>query len=231
MLYMENDTMQNIESSSTPQPKPEKPRASSWPKIILITFLGLILISGLVFAYIQINKNQTTKQQNLTQIEVDQTNSPTELNQNLGPLSDWKNYSNDWYSFKYPQSYDTYAMEEISETAVMVAPKEIVDEAKQSKLGFNDAKFPPLLINVFSKMIIPQNDQYWQVTSEPITIGGVTGTIYYKVALQGMKGVSKGDKITSVVVNYKNAYIKIELLDQKLKEAYDQILSTFTFTN
>ena len=206
--------------------EPPKPKKNNLV-VILLSVLLLISISVSIFFALQTQK--LAKQ--LSQLQVQPTSIPAP-SATADSTSNWKTYSNTGYSFKYPIEWDTYSLgEEGAKSTLMIAPKEKVDKVRQIPGGFGGGTFLTLTINTKSEPPVWKTDEYWQVTSEPIKVGGIDGTKYNVNVIQDLPGLSKGDKIISIVVKNNSTYIQIDLLDQTYKEIFDQILSTFRFTN
>lgn len=209
----------SVENNPPSVPPALKPKNKLIPILLIILILTVLGVGGM-FAY----KNFFVKAPTPTPTPVS-TPEPTP-----DPTADWKTYSNKLFSFKYPPTWDTYLMGENVETALMVAPKEKVDGVKQME-AFGGGSFLTLVINTSIKPFEFKSDEYQSVSSKPITVGGINGTVYSTDIIQDMQGFSKGNKITTVDVKVDNTYISIGLLDQEYKETYDQILSTFTITD
>lgn len=116
---MDNEIQQNIPPI---QPLPQVPvtPSANYSKLLLFTMLGLIVVTGAVFAGIQIGKNQKTRQQPITeqptilptQVVVNPTTIPTtiwptEPNPSINPTADWKTYANTKFNYeiKYPEQF------------------------------------------------------------------------------------------------------------------------------
>lgn len=187
------------------------------PVIIITSFLGVI---GFLFY-----QNTQLPSQNQAQSE-SPTPKLTTKTTNPDLTSEWIKFNNDTYTIKYPDSWDTAVIGDNSSSR-MVAPKEIIDKVKQAKGGFGGGTFLTITINTNAEKPVWETSEYWTVTNEQINIDGVSATKYNISVIQDGPGFSSGDKITSVVVKYNGKYTKIELLDQKYKDIYNQILATF----
>lgn len=208
-------------------------RQKGFVQIIVIVLL-LVFVGGVAY-YFGVKKGNiepvptqsTTSDKIDTPISTTSTTKPT-----TNPTVNWKTYTNSQnkFSFKYPASWDTYPLGESNQVStLMVAPQEKVDKVKQMQGGFGGGIFLALTISIKTKPPVWETDENWQVTSQPIEIGGVSGTKYNINVIQDMPGLSKGDKTISVVVKNNEKYIQIDLLDQTYKDIFDQILSTFKF--
>jgi len=184
------------------------------PTIIIVSFIG-------VMGYFFYEKSKP--------LTVIPTTKLTETATDSVSTSPLKEFNGEKYSLTYPTSWDTAVIGE-NKNSRIVAPKEIVDKIKQMQGGFGGGTFLTLTINTDVEDPIWKTSENWIVTSEPIKIDNISGTKYNISVIQDGPGYSVGDKITSVVVNYKDKYTKIDLLDQKYKDIYDQILSSFEFT-
>lgn len=93
--------VQPLPQTPTPAPIPIPP-STNWAKVMLITVLGLVIITGAVFIGIQLGKSQTNKKAVLessslilptpTQTTVSPTVQPT-TNPTTNPIADWKIYN------------------------------------------------------------------------------------------------------------------------------------------
>lgn len=116
---MENEIQQNIPPvQPLPQTPSIVPSSTNWLKILLFVVLGLAVVAGSVFIGIQIGKNQTSSQQ---QITVQPTVLPTQTVTNpttipisttttiptINPTSDWQVYLNTQanFSINYPKGW------------------------------------------------------------------------------------------------------------------------------
>ncbi len=116
---MENQTIPTAQPSyemtpdTTLVPEPTK----NWTKPILLSFIGILIAGGLVYAGVQIGKNQTPNQQSViaqpttTPAEIaanpTATPSPATVSPAVDPTAGWKTYSNSQIgaSIKYPSDW------------------------------------------------------------------------------------------------------------------------------
>jgi hypothetical protein len=215
----------------TPPPEPASPpvdqvkiepkKGSSITKVALIFFLVAVFVAAGYFLW--------TKYFSGSKVEI--TPSPIVVATSFptpDPTADWKIYTSKIFSFKYPVSWDTYIIGENTASTLMVAPLERVNSMKQTEaMGGSNI----LTLTITTKPDAPtwKTDEYWQVISEPISVGDIDGTKYTINVIQDLPGFSKGDTITSVVIKNESTYFQIDLLDQAYVEIYDQILSTVNF--
>lgn len=107
---MENEVQPTIPPvQPLPQTPVPVPPSTNWSKTLLFTALGLVIVAGSVFFGIQIGKSQISNQQPVT-VQPTITPSQTLVNPTAlpttNPTTDWKTYTNQKLSFtvKYPSN-------------------------------------------------------------------------------------------------------------------------------
>ncbi|MBU1104379.1 hypothetical protein KJ664_00570 [Patescibacteria group bacterium] len=227
---MENEIQPNtppiqpLPQSSTPIPTQ---KTTKWSKILLFTVLGLGAIAGSIFFGIQIGKNQTPNQQPIvvqptaspTQAIVNPTALPTE-NPTIDTTTNWKTYTSTTYglSFKYPQDYK---VEERSDGFFVISTQ--TDNVPQSGISI-DAR---------------QQGSYQSLAkaqaniNTAFTVNGsseVNGWTTFDVI--GKEGMLKDIEFKLAIAPYKTGAIEMETINNEpYRNIFDQILSTFKFTN
>lgn len=217
----------------TPQVAVEQPKQSNFLIVLLSVLLTIAILSTGFFAYQTqklVKELTLLRTQPLLVSTTEPTVEPVAIEgSEVDSTASWKTYTNKVFSFKYPVLWDTFMVGENTGSTLMVAPKEKVDKVKQIDGGFGGGTFLTLTINTKSEPPVWKTDEYWQVTSEPINVGGEVGTKYNINVIQDLPGLAKGDTTTSVVVKSGGTYVQIDLLDQTYKDEFNQILSTFKF--
>lgn len=209
----------------------QQPKKNNFLVILLSILLVISCLIAGFFAY-QTQKLAKELQEIKSQKSVIPTPTPLVFSEpTTDPTVDWKTYSNKLFTFKYPSSWDTHMIGENANSTIMVAPKEKVDTVKQISGGFGGGTF--LTLTISTKIEPPKwtSDEYWIVTSQEIIIDGLVGTKYDIDVIQDLPGLAKGDKTISIVIKKDTTYIQIDLLDKSYKTEFNQILSTFKFTN
>lgn len=251
---MDNETQQNIPPI---QPLPQTPITPSinFSKILFSIILGLIVIAGSViagsvFAGIQIGKNQITKQQLITEQPIisptqvivnptiiPTTTLPTEPNPIINPTADWETYTSHLspFSLKYPKSWpiETEIANPKCDTCVeniRFTPNPIGGGSSIAVvLVFKDPRIKTL--DDYKNVIIQSDSSIVNVQNAKVDS---ENALSYKLS----GGIPPLPIIEYVVVN--NGYyfiIRLENSDEtnkdlvKNRNIFNQILSTFKFTN
>ena len=154
--------LQSAPPLPTPSPKQSFPRLTTF---LLVAF-GLLVIALSVFVGIQIGNNQMPSQQlevalptaSPTQIVVNPTALPTTVAPTPNPTANWKTYTGNEYTLKYPQDWSLRSTD--YENAIFMANKKgsvgIVFSDSQYPYGFGpgvDLKENALNIEFLGKTI------------------------------------------------------------------------------
>ena len=230
----ENIPAQNPAIETPPQaytaPQPATPPPSPKPffstKIILLIMLLLILL-GVGGTYFSLNSKPKPLPAGRQANPISPTSVPTPT---PDPTANWKTYTSteSAYSFKYPNDWDT---QKVGEKDLMIAPKEIVEQVRNTKGGFGGGVFLTLMIHEDYKPSSNwfNSDETKQVTSADFIVANSPATKYILKFTADVPGTPLGSIITDVVTEKNGKSYAIELLDSSRKQVYDQILSTFKF--
>ena len=190
------------------------------------------LVSLVTFVFFQ-QKNDQNNAQNKEEAIVTtvpfSNDGQTRVSPTTDPYSNWKTYSNEIFSFRYPPTWDTHIVGQLPSHALMVAPQEKIDDVKKIQGGFGGGKFLTFTIDYRDAPPDIKTNEYQTVTTESIVVGGVTGTKYNVDIIQDSPGVEKGDKVITIIVKVNNVYINADLLDMNYLNEFNQIISTFKF--
>lgn len=126
----------------------------------------------------------------------------------IDDTANWKTYTNDIFSFKYPMDWST---KNKGSGVVLLAPKETNDTKAITVNVINYKLTPPL----------PVNYTYQTLRSVTSNYGEVLVQIRQPGSEQYLAQISRGD----LTVEFKFG----TTLDQKYNAVFDQILSTFRF--
>jgi hypothetical protein len=213
-----------IAQPQTPEVPPKPAKKSSPLMVVAIILIILAVLSVVVYVFGSkfINPKPVSTPTPIAVV------TPTP-----DSTANWKTYTDQInnYSFKYPDGWETYVITGGTNDTLMVAPKAQVDKVKNTQGSFGGGQFLTMTINITpSKLSIPQNDEFQQVTSEAAKIDGVDALRYSTNIIQDMPGFSAGDRIISVRLNLINkSYMDIGLVDSSYQDVFNQILSTFKF--
>jgi len=140
------------------------------------------------------------------------------------------------YEIKYPQDWD-YIKLETPPYPTMFAPKDIITTAKQSLTNIKSDKTLTLWIDVYDKIlfeggILPyrvNSNEYIQVTSSNIDVGGIKGNYYISEYIKDKGSYKIGDKTVTVDIPVNDIYFSINLFDYQYLNILEKMLSTFRF--
>lgn len=153
----------------------------------------------------------------------------------VDPTANWKVYSGDKFSFKYPNDWNFYQPQvEGNVFRLFVAPKDTIEDIAEMfgrGGGFGGGKFLTLTISEVDEIPTYKSDEYQKYTSSLYKLDNINTTRYFVDALQDMPGLSAGDKTETIVFQKDSKNYLISLVDYQYKKIFDQILSTFKFTN
>ncbi|MBL7036615.1 hypothetical protein ISR94_02080 [Candidatus Microgenomates bacterium] len=238
-----NQPVQPIQPPSVPtdpvpvqtetQPKPTPTQKNGFLVTLLSILLLLAVAAAGFFAYQ--TQNLVKQMQELKVASIQPTSVPSPK-PSTDPTSDWEIYENSkfGFSFKFPKEWGTYFSEtENKSFNLFVAPLAIIKEISdlfERGGGFGGGKFLTLTINKLEEAPSYKSDEYQKVSSETLILDGISGIRYHTDVILDMQGFDAGDKIETIVVKTSNGYFIIGLLDYQYKNLFDQILSTFSFT-
>lgn len=213
-----------------PETSPEAHEATSPSKkgfkIALFSFVGVIVISSLLFTGIYLGQKRNTNKSSITEYS---TPSP-DVTPTPDITTDWKTYTNADLSFKYPSTYTI--IEPLSGTLVIANHKD-----KFSHLGQYiavDTRLTGTYTN-YDQAVQGLRDQF--TDNKKYTIdqknSSVTVTIGpYSLADVGIE-INKMLYEKHIYWKHKNGAVTAHYANVDLEQAkiYDQILSTFKFSN
>lgn len=234
---MENETQPNIPPV---QPLPQTsasvstPTPTNWSKTLLYTVLGLVIIAVSIFVGIQIGKNQTTNQQPTT---VQPTGSPTQagVNPTVSPtvsiptkdsLVDWKTYNNPTFAFSvgYPSRFISSPV--TSDDTFYLTVAELASKYNES-----------IKIKVINNVDVYSNAQVVEVARREVMDSGFKYTVTPTTINKYLAAITTIDDSTvnsvSITIQHprKNIYVVLVLPRDISKVEFEQILSSFKFTD
>jgi len=192
------------------------------PIIILLAIggLGLLVYFGAFYK----SPSQTSFQEPSSSSPVPTTSASPD------PTENWKTYTDEVgeFLFRYPNDWGILDVG----GALMLAPLPDVEKVSEMAKGggFGGGKFLISLINIYEVEPSLISSEYSTVVKSTVEIDGKTAYLYESTQLLEAPGASKGDIHTSIVIPLKNRYFYYSLLDEVYKQTFDQILSTFKFT-
>lgn len=167
------------------------------------------------------------------------TTEPIATDSAMIDTTNWKTYANAKYnfSFKYPMNWGI--LDEFGGD-LMIAP--IVDIENVSKTlkynildgGYDGGKQIISLLSIREGEVDLSPDQYWDVVKTLIQIDNKTFDKYVSTNIKSTPNGKffKGDITTEILMPLKdNFVINFMLIDSKYDMIFNQILSTFKFTN
>ncbi len=210
-----------------PSIPPELPK--TFPKWIIIGIILLLLAATSVFAYKYYQLKQPT-------FNPQPTPTPQTTNINPSPTPDptanWKTYTNDEFKFslRHPNSWDTKMLGSDNSKTLIIAPQDTI--VKLPNEGFGGGSFLTLSVNFYKQpQSTPKTDESQLISQvSSITLDHKPAQRYTTQILQDLPGFSKGDVIDTVVIENNGLYLKIDFMKKEYKTIFDQILSTFKFT-
>lgn len=232
--------------------------AKNWTKPIVFSLVGVLLAAGLVFAGINIGKNQQSEQQPVlaqptalpTVIATNPTALPSptaEPNLTIDPAADWKIFEGELFTFKYPGEFQVVAKKNsTNDTSISLSDGNYYS-------GVEETTVPNRLmdITVSSSQNKTRTDYYYGgykwasnmieqfQTKKLIQGGGDRLELLKTMQVDGQEAIVFSDQFTSTLVVTKNSNysVVIHLLRPSIDpnkeplstEVFDQIISTFKF--
>ncbi len=191
-----------------PPTQPTNPHGRNWKKWILIGLALVILIIGGGTFVLSQQKSQKPEAKTITQ-PTSSAPSPTP-----DPTSDWKTYTTDNFSFQYPADY-------------------VIQERVRGFFVMNLANVTPApLQGIF--VDTRHNDTYENMvkTQENGLINPIVRDIANGIIMSGKigPGFGEGMSVRTAILKYKQSAITISPDQTISDDFFDQILSTFKFT-
>ncbi|MBI4097467.1 MAG: hypothetical protein HY426_00320, partial [Candidatus Levybacteria bacterium] len=191
--------------------------------IVLLVLITGLLTAGATYFILKARMGNKTPAPTPTPVIQEPTPTPE-------PITGWKTFDspNRPYTFSYPKNWDVLAND--NSGATIVAPKEVIDVLKKSVLN-EGSTFLTLEMYEYNEPISRTTDENRLVTVKNIVLGGIPAKRYTEVYNQAIPGIEKGAILTSTVVQHKGKTYDLTLLKNEYLEIYNQILSTFKFTD
>ena len=206
-----------------------------------LLFIAANIIIPVIFAAVYLNLTQNSQnEEKATQAptpsptsEPTQTPAPT-------PASDlnagWKTYTNkeNGYSIEYPSAIFVRLNcpgEELDLTTRKEGEtREVIDEPACGRGG---GAYYPIQINTVPGTIYGsgESDSFRDITSEPLTINGISGTKIISSAKEGVDGPPMTPFLEQVRFYHNNKTYIISLANKDLESTFYSILDTFKFTD
>jgi len=144
---------------------------------------------------------------------------------------DWQTYINEEYDFKfnYPNYWDNYLL---SDTNIMFAPQEIVDELERYPGGRGGGKYLTFIIRYYTKDEYKDytrtGDEFTDISTGDISIDGIAGDSFELTALADAPGVSKGDVSIYYIIPHNNGYLEFNLIDNQYIDIFNEMIKSIT---
>jgi hypothetical protein len=202
------------EQSQTPQQPEKQKRKLNW-KGFGIGIIAVIIIE--FFAVSMLNSPDP-------EIPIAPPNEPTKAQPSptMDPTADWQTYtsSKSAYTFKYPKAW----------TAELLAPSMLTlnDKNKDTNIVtiVEQSMDTPLLEGEF------ETNARRDVTKRNIKVDNISGIEYTQTYIAPKNsGIKPGHVVTYVVIERNDKRFVLHLEDRSQKQTFNQILSTFKFTD
>lgn len=254
---MENNPVQNPNpviqqpvAAQAPSQLPNEPTKngimnSKWLKIGVVVIVLLIFGAG---TYL-LGKTSNKTQEATAIVSPAPTSRPIQtINPTSSPTlppdatANWKEFNDQetGISFKYPINWEIsklkdWAFSVLLEDSQIGLPNGASDAFTSISMNFNEEKdtttgksnYPETTIDQYVEKTIKGLDLK-SVTKDAVLVGGKKA-----IRLTGIVGPGpyEGTKSTSTIIQLDNKILIVGLNNEKYKDIYDQILSTFRFTN
>lgn len=212
-----------LSQQPTTQPSYPPSSRSKVPFIVGGVLILLLVAGGAYYLGMKNNGKPVQQTSELTSQVVSQPTQPTDETANWKTYTDAKN----GFSFKYPNDWDTYPFSGI----MIIAPQDVVASAKKLQGGVDGGKWMVSDLQVKQSSSTFTSDAYQSIVPSKITVGGKEGTLYTITVTKPSPLGEVGDKVLTVEVSVNGKFIQYDLLDAKYQSVFNQILSTFQFTD
>ena len=148
------------------------------------------------------------------------------------PITNWQSYSNSKYgfSFKYPLDFSSIDCSD----NVQLIPKDVAKSG--INCGFLDSKYFSIFIVTLKEQPLPSKNGYldlneYTISKKAVIIANQTA-MKYTFILKPESGAGAWDSWRETVdFTHKDYFYSVTLKDRTWSDNFDQILSTFKFTN
>ncbi len=236
---MENDSEKTVYTDLPSQPQNESenisdtnqvlkaPKKKFWP-IAGLTMLILFLLGTIGYLIYQ---NYQLKQ---LQIEPDQViPTPTLTSSSLitDLTTNWEIYKNEDYNFelKYPTDWGISVSSQ--NNSLYIAPKATLEQISE-KPGAYGKEALPIVIEFNQPLdlkIIPDKSKV--IDQKDIRLANIDAVEYLLEIIELEMGFNIGDQYTKIALKTADNYLAFSLFDDQYKIIFNQIFSTFKFTD
>lgn len=229
----QTSTIVNSQISDNTQQPPIPPEPKKVNHKLIYAILGGIILLLLVVIGVLAMQMNTSSQPIQTPPPPDIPTPPATLTPSptTDPTAGWETYTGGGYAFRYPNDWGTLNLGQNSET-LMVAPQESIHQVSQMVQtgGFGGGSFLIMLINETDDATV-ESDEFQKVNSQPYLLDGKEAIKYELEVIQESPLGAVGDRLVDVRIPHNERFLSIDLVDYKYLTIYNQILSTFEFTD
>jgi len=222
----------NSPQTTVTQTVDQKPKKNNFLVVLLsiLLFISLVITGFFAYQTQKLVKELADYRLQTTVIPTPEPEStfPMYTEPSPDPTVDWKTYANQEFSFKYPK--DVSLDEILASNLITIAFITELEDFKNLGGSSGDPSFmaieynQPLKISEvpFGTKILEQSD---------VLIDNKKAKRYFTEVNELQNGYNMGDKITRVIYKDSSSWLGITLIRQEQTQIFDQILSTFKFTN
>jgi len=198
-------------------PVPQTQEKSHGSKMMLVIF-GAVMITLIgLGGYVLGTKNTQAPVAN----NVISQPSPTP-----DPTANWKTYANSQFTFKYPLDWKISK----GDFTILLPIEEYRLPSNLRKEMYPGEKYSPITIT-FDKFIADKADSTKEITKNDIIISGIRTTEHTRRYLIATNNYPSGNEEITVPLEHEGKSYVLRLHNIQYKNVFDQILSTFKFSN